>query len=75
MRSELASLVSTRSEFDRLASIYLPIAIGVFALFTLLIVFFAIRGRFRAEPSDGAENNPLEGSYAVLLVCVVAFLL
>lgn len=69
------ALVSTRRVFNYLASIYLPIAIGVFCLFALLMIGFAVRGRFRAVPSRSSENNPLEGSYAVLLVCVVAFLL
>jgi cytochrome c oxidase subunit 2 len=69
------ALVSTRRVYDYLASIYLPIAIGVFALFALLIILFAVRGRFRPRPSQTSENNVLEGSYALLLVCVVGFLL
>jgi cytochrome c oxidase subunit 2 len=69
------ALVSTRRVYDHLASIYLPIAIGVFAFFALAIVLAALRYRRRATPSQTAENNPLEGSYAVLLVCAVAFLL
>jgi cytochrome c oxidase subunit 2 len=70
-----SGLISTRVVYDQLASVYLPIAIGVFAFFTLMIVLSVLRYRDRAEPSRRSENNLLEGSYAVLLVCVVAFLL
>jgi len=69
------ALISTRQIYERLASVYLPIAIGVFAFFTLLIVLSVLRYRRRDQPSRRAENNALEGSYAALLVCVVAFLL
>ncbi len=70
-------LVDNRHEYQRVFDIYTPIAIGVFVLFTALILFFALRGRFRRpeEASRRHENNPLEISYAVLLACVVAFLL
>ncbi|HET9123408.1 MAG TPA: cytochrome c oxidase subunit II [Solirubrobacteraceae bacterium] len=69
------ALVSTRRVFNYLASIYLPIAIGVFALFAVLIIFFTVRGCFRTTPGGPTDNNVLEGSYAVLLACVAAFLL
>lgn len=73
----LLGLVDNRHEYQRVFDIYVPIAVGVFVLFTILILFFAIRGRFRPpdQASPRHENNPLELSYAALLACVVAFLL
>ena len=71
------ALVSTRREYQHVFGIYVPIGIGVCLLFGGLIVFFAVRARFR--PPERArrwhENNPLEAGYAVLLACVAAFLL
>jgi cytochrome c oxidase subunit 2 len=71
------AIVNNAAEYNDVYDVYVPIAIGVFVLFTGLIVFFAIRGRFRApeRASRRHEHNPLEISYAVLLACVVAFLL
>lgn len=71
------ALVDTRHEYDQLFGIYVPIAVGVFGLFFLLIIGNALRSRLRA-PSEAAlfhENNPLELGYAVLLAATVAFLL
>jgi cytochrome c oxidase subunit 2 len=71
------SLVSTRSEYDHLFSIYLPIAIGVFALIALVVLVVVLI--FRRRPLERAarwhEHNPIEGTYAVLLACTAAFLL
>lgn len=70
-------LVDTRTEYDQLFSIYVPIAIGVFVLIVVL-VFVAVLIYRRRPPVRAArwrEHNPLEGSYAVLLACVAAFLL
>lgn len=69
--------ISTRSEYDHLFSIYVPIAIGVFLLIVLAgVISVAV---FRRRPVERAarwhENNLLEGSYAALLACVAAFLL
>ncbi len=73
----LAALVSTRQQYDHLFSIYVPIAIGVFV--AIVGVVFAAVVIYRRRPPDRAarwhENNRLEGSYAVLLACVAAFLL
>ena len=73
----IAGLVSTRGEYDHLASIYLPIAIGVFALITLAVVVVVLV--FRRRPPERAarwhEHNPIEGTYALLLACTAAFLL
>ncbi len=75
MRPEPGSLISTRGEFDHLASIYLPIAAGVFAVIVAVVLFAIVRYRGSGAASRRAENNLLEGSYTALLVCVVALLL
>jgi cytochrome c oxidase subunit II len=70
-------LISTRSEYDHLFSIYVPIAVGVFALIFVVVLGAVLV--FRRRPPERAarwhENNPIEGTYAVLLACVAAFLL
>jgi len=70
-------LVDTRSVYDHLFSIYVPIAVGVFAL--IFVVVLAAVLIFRRRPPERAarwyEANPIEGTYAVLLTCVAAFLL
>jgi cytochrome c oxidase subunit II len=71
------ALVFTRQVYDHLFSIYVPIAIGVFLVIFVTVVVAVLIFR-RREPERAArwhENNPLEGSYAVLLACVAAFLL
>ena len=71
------ALVSTRQQYDHLFHIYLPIAIGVFAFIVLvtLLAILIFRRRPRERAARWHENNPLEGSYAVLLACTAAFLL
>lgn len=73
----LVALVGTRSEYDHLFSIYVPIAVGVFVVIVVAVV--ATVAIFRRRPVDRAarwhEHNLLEGSYALLLACVAAFLL
>ena len=70
-------LVSTRSEYEHLFSIYVPIAIGVFALIVIAVLVAVVI--YRRRPPERAarwhEHNPIEGTYAVLLACVAAFLL
>jgi len=73
----LSSLISTRHEYDHLFGIYVPIAIGVF-LTILLVVVGAVVIFHRRPPERAArwhENNPVEGTYALVLACVAAFLL
>ena len=69
--------MSTRREYDHLFSIYVPIAVGVFLLIVLVVAISVVI--FRRRPVERAarwhEHNLLEGSYAVLLACVAAFLL
>ena len=70
-------LVSTRSEYEHLFAIYVPIAIGVFALIVIAVLVAVVIYRRRA-PERAArwhEHNRIEGTYAVLLACVAAFLL
>lgn len=75
--TESTGLVVTRHQFEHVFGIYVPIAIGVFAAVVLITVVTVVVYR-RRSPEDAArwyENNLLEGSYAVLLVCVIALLL
>jgi cytochrome c oxidase subunit II len=69
--------VDTRHEYYTLFAVYVPIAIGVFVVIVLATSFAVIRYR-RREPAQAArwhEHNPIEGTYALLLALVVAFLL
>ena len=73
----LAALVDTRSEYDHLFSIYVPIAVGVFLVIVIAVAGSAVIFR-RRRVEDAArwhEHNLLEGSYALMLACVAAFLL
>jgi cytochrome c oxidase subunit 2 len=71
------ALVSTRHEYFRVFDVYVPIALGVFAVVLVLVVFATLRYR-RRPPARAArwhENNRVEGTYALLLACTAAFLL
>jgi cytochrome c oxidase subunit 2 len=74
---ETLALVVTRTEYKRLFDIYVPIAIGVFVVIVALVLFAVLR--FRRRPAERAarrhENNPLEATYALVLLGVVVFLL
>ena len=73
----LAALVDTRHEYYRVFDVYVPIAVGIF-LFILLVVTLAVIVYRRRPPQRAArrdESNPLEGTYALLLAAVAAFLL
>jgi cytochrome c oxidase subunit II len=71
------ALVNTRHEYDHLFSIYVPIALGVFAAIFFLVVFAVLRYRRRAPERAATwhKHELLEGTYALLLACTVAFLL
>jgi cytochrome c oxidase subunit 2 len=75
--SAVPALVDTRHEYDHLFRIYVPIAIGVFAVVALATAFAVVR--YRGRPPEQAarwhEHNPLEGAYALILALTVAFLL
>lgn len=72
-----ATLVSTRQQYDHLFGIYVPIALGVFGVIVLVSAAAVIR--YRRRPAERAsrwhEHHPVEMTYAVLLVGIVAFLL
>ncbi len=72
-----AALVVTHREYDHVFGIYVPIAIGVFAL-VLALVVGAVAVFARRPPERAArwhEHNLIEGAYALLLAGVVVFLL
>ena len=71
----LAALVSTRAEYEHLFDIYVPIAGAVFAFVVLAVAFAILRYRHTARPTRRAGADRLEGSYAILLACIVGFLL
>src|SRR5947209_16202763 len=74
--SELA-LVETSHQYSHVFGIYVPIAVGVFVLILLLTAGAVLVYR-RRSPEQAArwhEHNLLEASYAVVLACVVVFLL
>ncbi len=76
-RGMTAALVDTSHEYTHLFGIYVPIAVGVFALIFVVGAFALLRYRRRA-PAQAArwhEHNPLEAGYALLLTLTVAFLL
>src|SRR5436305_415996 len=72
-----AALVSTRHEYDHLFGIYVPIALGVIGVITLLTVFAVLM--YRRRPPERAarwhEHHPIETTYAIVLAGIVAFLL
>lgn len=69
-------MTSTRTEFDHLAAIYLPIALLVFALVCGLVGLAILRSwRRRDRPASQRHSAPrLEATYVVVLIGVVAFL-
>lgn len=71
------ALISTRHEYWSLFSVYVPIAAGVFLIVVLCILGAVLR--YRRRPPEAAarwhEHNPLEATYAVVLLLVAAFLL
>jgi cytochrome c oxidase subunit 2 len=69
------AIVDTRKVYDGVFNIYVPIAIGVIVLFTVLIVGAVLVYRRNPTASRRHENNTLEISFAVLLIFVAAFLL
>jgi cytochrome c oxidase subunit 2 len=71
------AVVDTSHEYSHLFDIYVPIGLGVFAVITVLAIVAVIIGR-RRPPERAArwsEHHLVEGTYAVFLACVVAFLL
>ncbi|HEY2654148.1 MAG TPA: cytochrome c oxidase subunit II, partial [Solirubrobacteraceae bacterium] len=71
------ALVDTRHEYYRVFDVYVPIALAAFVVFAGAIVWAALRyrGRSPAAASRRHESNRLEAGYALILACIVAFLL
>jgi cytochrome c oxidase subunit 2 len=71
-------MVDTHHEYDSLARLYWPIAAGVVVVIFVLVIFFALRYRARADgrrPSRRSDAPWLERFYALLLGGVAALLL
>lgn len=68
-------VVDTRKVYDWVFNIYVPIAIGVIVLFTVVIVGAVMVYRRNPRASRRHEANTLEVGYALLLACVAGFLL
>ncbi len=66
----------TREVYENLAAVYWPVAVGVFAVVAVLLVFVAVRFRAsrRGEPSPRTSNLTLECGYGIVLALVVAVL-
>jgi cytochrome c oxidase subunit 2 len=75
LQSSAAALISTRAEYAHLFAVYVPIAVAVFVIVLLLVGVAVLRNRDVGVPSGRNDATVLEGSYALLLVCVVGFLL
>lgn len=69
-------MVDTRHEYDSLAGLYGPIALGVVVVVFALVLFMALRYRRRdAPPSRTADAPRLEALYVLVLGAVAAVLL
>jgi cytochrome c oxidase subunit 2 len=64
----------TRSLYDDLAALYLPIALAVVVLVWLAIAVAVWRGRRRRDASATSSHTVLEVTYAGLLALIVAVL-
>jgi cytochrome c oxidase subunit 2 len=71
------AVVSTRHQYDHLASLYLPIGLGVFAL--VVVAFLACLWRYRAgarpAASQRSEARLAEGAWIAVVAAVVGVLL
>ncbi len=66
----------TRRSYEHVASVYFPIAIGVFAAIVLTSTGILIYGRLRRkEPGRRSHANLAEGGYALVLLCTAGFLM
>jgi cytochrome c oxidase subunit II len=76
-------VIDTRHEFDRVAGLYLPIAVAVVGIVALLALFMALRYRARPGEADAAGRRPsrlssapkTEFVYVALLAGIAALLL
>jgi cytochrome c oxidase subunit 2 len=69
-------VASTRSDFNEVWSLYLPLGAGIAVLIFAVVGFaiFRYRARPGREPSQREEHNVLEISYAALLLSIIALL-
>jgi cytochrome c oxidase subunit II len=67
----------TRQEYSHLFDIYVPIALAVFVVIVVLLVFVVLRFRSssREFPAGRDTSKAAEGVYAVVVGCVAAALL
>lgn len=73
--ASIPALVSTRNEYNSLASTYLTIAAIVFGIVVAAIVGAVLRYRHHPRPSRRSESNVLEASYALFLTAVAGALI
>jgi cytochrome c oxidase subunit II len=75
--SDASALVFTSEQYRHVFDIYVPIALGVFGaiLLATLVAVVVYRRRDPARAARWHEHNPAEAAYAVVLACVVGFLL
>jgi cytochrome c oxidase subunit 2 len=65
---------STLHAYKHVWGIYLPIAVGVFAVIVAILLLLLVRGARRTRPGRRSEALPLEILYACALACVAGFL-
>lgn len=68
-------MANTVHAYDHVQGIYLPIAVGVFAVVLATLVVLLVRGARRKAPGRRSEALAVEVVYATALTLVVAFLL
>lgn len=70
-------LVDTRNQYSRVFDLYIPIALAVFGIVLLVVLFLMLKNRRRTpgQASRRSSNDRLEGTYAFLLVLIVVGLL
>jgi cytochrome c oxidase subunit 2 len=76
-RGQVRAVVRSRHQYDGLASLYLPIGLGVFALVVVLFVVFLWRYRASARPEADrrSRSNVAEGAWIAVVAAIVAVLL
>jgi cytochrome c oxidase subunit 2 len=65
---------NTKHAYEHVWGIYLPIAIGVFAIVVGTLIVLLVWGARRSEAGRRSEALPLEIAYACALACVAALL-
>ncbi|HUA11824.1 MAG TPA: cytochrome c oxidase subunit II [Solirubrobacteraceae bacterium] len=65
---------NTLHAYEHVQGIYLPIAVGVFALVVGTLVVLLVRGARRSRPGSRSQALVVEVSYACLLACVAGLL-